>query len=258
MDTTAVIQRILTQRATRYGDSGPSLGPAGTARFRLESDRLRLGYARAAAGRSPELVARVVEYARSNRLPVQWSVVPQRAGETELAGALLAAGFHQTEDLLLMACEEYLATDRSPGITVAPIMNPQLMVAYEYGSRLCFYDEPHPPSRAVKQRATERWREVQGGWFRYYAAVAGGQLVAGCYCSLFEDVPTLMGVYTLPTARRQGVASQLLAFAVGDILSSDRDVCCLFVERPNPARHLYLKLGFVPLVDMVTFNLDAI
>jgi GNAT superfamily N-acetyltransferase len=199
----------------------------------------------------------VLRFARSRRLPVLWTVVPQRRGESELVAALLQAGFQNTEDLLLMACDSRVAGRSNPTITVSPILSRQLMQAYEYGSRLCFYGEPHPEEPAVSQRATERWSEQQAGWFSYYAALSGDHLLGGCYVSLFEDVPTIMGVYTLPEARKQGVASTLISHVVGDLLSTTRDVCCLFVERGNPARNLYLELGFVPLLDMMTFILDA-
>jgi GNAT superfamily N-acetyltransferase len=257
MDKQDVMGRIFTQRATRYRDAGPSLAPVGSARFRLEADRVRLAYASASPGKSRELVSMVVRFAGTRRLQIQWTVVPERPGETELVGALEEAGFHKTEDLLLMACNFRVAGTSSRNITVSLILNRQLMQAYEYGSRLCFYGESHPEESAVTQRATERWSEQQAGWFSYYAALESGRLLGGCYASLFEDVPTLMGVYTLPQARKQGVASQLISYVVGDLLTSDRDVCCLFVERDNPARDLYLELGFVPLADMITFNLDA-
>ncbi len=257
MDTKDVTRRILAQRAARYGDLGPDFGQAGTARFRLETDRLRLGYARAALGRSPELVARVIEFAQQRRRPVQWMVVPQRAGETELVAALEQAGFSKTEDLLLMACGEPISVPSSPGITISTLLNAEQMLAYEYANRLCFYDDTHPLAVAVKQRATDRWREQLGGWFRYYAAFVGDRLVAGCYASLFEDIPTIMGVLTLPEIRRQGVASQLLSTVASDLLGVERSACCLFVERRNPAQYLYRKLGFVHLVDMLTFNLET-
>jgi GNAT superfamily N-acetyltransferase len=183
--------------------------------------------------------------------------VPERRGETELVAALGDAGFQKTEDLLLMGCADRVTSMSSRNITVSPILNRQLMQAYEYGSRLCFYGEPHPEELAVTQRATERWNEAQAGWFTYYAALESGRLLGGCYASLFEDVPTLMGVYTLPQVRKQGVASQLVSYVVGDLLTSERDACCLFVERGNPARNVYLELGFVPLVNMITFFLDA-
>jgi GNAT superfamily N-acetyltransferase len=263
MDKQDVMDRIFAQRATRYRDAGPSLAPVGSARFRLEVDRVRLAFASVSPGRSRELVSMVVRFARARRLQLQWTVVPERTGETELVAALDEAGFQKTEDLLLMACNGRVAGNgriagtSSRAITVSPILNRQLMQAYEYGSRLCFYGESHPEETAVTKRATERWSEQQAGWFSYYAALESDRLLGGCYVSLFEDVPTLMGVYTLPQARKQGVASQLISYVVGDLLSSDRDVCCLFVERGNPARNLYLELGFVPLADMITFILDA-
>jgi GNAT superfamily N-acetyltransferase len=251
MDTQDVIDRILSQRSTRYRDAGPSLAPVGSARFRLEADRVRLAYASASPGKSRE------RYAGARRMQVLWTVVPERLGETELVAALEEAGFQRTEDLLLMACKNRLLGTSSRNITVSPILSRQVMQAYEFGSRLCFYGESHPEESAVTQRATERWSEQQAGWFSYYAALESGRLLGGCYASLFEDVPTLMGVYTLPEVRKQGVASQLISHVVGDLLTGDRDVCCLFVERGNPARSLYLELGFVPLVDMITFVLDA-
>jgi GNAT superfamily N-acetyltransferase len=257
MDNQDVMGRVFTQRASRYRDAGPSLAPVGSARFRLESGRVRLAYASALPGKSRELVSMILRFAGARRLQVQWTVVPERMGETELVAALEEAGFQKTEHLLLMACNSRVAGTSSRDITVSPILNRQLMQAYEYGSRLCFYGESHPEESAVTERAIERWTEQQAGWFSYYAALESGRLLGGCYASLFEDVPTLMGVYTLPQARKQGVASQLISYVVGELLTSDRDVCCLFVERGNPAMNLYLELGFVPLADMITFILDA-
>jgi hypothetical protein len=138
----------------------------------------------------------VVRFAEPRHLQVQWSVVPQRPGETELVAALAEAGFQKTEDLLLMACNDRVAGTSGRTITVSPILSRQVMQAYEYGSRLCFYGESHPEESAVTQRATERWSEQQAGWFSYYAALEAGRLLGGCYASLFEDVPTVMGVYT--------------------------------------------------------------
>ena len=277
MDTEDVLQRILRQRSIRYSESFPALVPLGRARFRQDGDRLRLAYASASPGRSNELAARIVTYARSQRLQVEWMVMPQRSGESELVPALVAAGFELTEDLFLMAHAQQPAltpalgaaettfsvkTAPSDGLhppvaaTIQPILNWQLMLAYEYGSRLCFYDEAAPSEVLVSQRATERWHEQQSGWYHYYAAVADNRLLGGCYVSLFEDVPTVMGVYTMPEARKRGVASRLLTRVVTDLEDRGRAVCCLFVERFNPAKNLYTELGFTPLTEMATYNLD--
>jgi GNAT superfamily N-acetyltransferase len=140
--------------------------------------------------------------------------------------------------------------------TIQPILNWQLMLAYEYGSRLCFYDEAQPRETLVSQRATERWHEQQSGWYHYYAAVNGNHLLGGCYVSLFEDIPTVMGVYTMPEARKRGVASRLLSRVVTDLEDKGHGVCCLFVERFNPAKNLYAELGFTPLTEMLTYSLD--
>ncbi|HEV8194437.1 MAG TPA: GNAT family N-acetyltransferase, partial [Ktedonobacterales bacterium] len=88
---------------------------------------------------------------------------------------------------------------------------------------------------------------------RYYQAQLHGKVVGGCYVSLFEDVPTLLGVYTLPEARRNGVATAMLTRAVEDSIRTGHQTCCLFVKHGNPAEHLYRQLGFVPLVDEQTY-----
>ena len=86
------------------------------------------------------------------------------------------------------------------------------------------------------------------------AAFAGGQYAGGCYISLYEDIPTVMGVYTLPQARRRGIARTLLTRVVDEIAASRGNLCCLLVERGNPAALLYRELGFVALVDLQTFT----
>jgi GNAT superfamily N-acetyltransferase len=203
--------------------------------------------------------------------------MPERSGESELVAALVATGFELGEDLFLMAHAKQPALTPALGgagsssalpsssgdgapppiaATIQPILNWQLMLAYEYGSRLCFYDEVAPREAVVSQRATERWHEQQSGWYHYYAAVSDNHLLGGCYVSLFEDIPTVMGVYTMPEARKRGVASRLLTRVVGDLEDKGHGVCCLFVERFNPAKNLYTELGFTPLTEMLTYSLD--
>jgi GNAT superfamily N-acetyltransferase len=273
MNREDVLRRILKQRAIRYTEHIPALVPVGTARFRLEFDRVRLAYASVPPGQAPEAVARVVDFARQRHLQVQWLVVPQRPGEAELIPALQDSGFDLAEDLLLMAhatlkngaaSRESGHLSRTPAdrpgtyqTTIQPIALQNHMLAYEYGSRLCFYGEAEPVETMVSQRAVERWQEQQAGWYRYYAALDGQRLVGGCYASLFEDIPTVMGVYTMPDARRRGVAGQLVTHVVCDLAGTGRQVCCLFVERHNPAKNLYTELRFVPLVDMLTYTRSA-
>lgn len=253
MDTQDIAQRILRQRTERYQDPGPSLAPAGTARFRVESGRLRVAYASARPGQGQTLVRMVLRFARLRHMQVHWSVVPGRAGEEELTAALLDEQFERIENLLLMAHEGVILAETPVQVTVGPITSWHVMWEYEYGSRQCFYGEMRPSDALVSQRAGERWREHERGWCRYYAAHLDGRLVGGCYISLFERVPTLMGVYTLPEARRQGIATALIARAIHDTLTAERRDCCLYVEHGNPAEHLYRSLGFVALFDTQTY-----
>ncbi|MBF6590368.1 MAG: GNAT family N-acetyltransferase [Ktedonobacterales bacterium] len=253
MDIQDITRRILIQRRSRFPDAGPVLQPAGEARFRHEGSRLRVAFASARAGLAGEMVARVLRYARARGLGVQWVVVPQRLGEEELPAALTAAGFHLTESLLLMAHEGPIRASVNPAISTSPIVTWQAMLDYEHGSREAFFDDPSPVEMAVLQRARDRWREQEHGWCRYYIALLHGRMVGGCYISLFEEIPTIMGVYTVAGARRQGVATALLAHAIAETIRPGHDICCLFVRHGNPAEHLYYRLGFAGLLDEDTY-----
>lgn len=253
MDIQEIARRILVQRTERYTDAGPPLDQAGSARFRVESARLRVAYATARQGRAQELVRAVVRYARSHRMQVQWSVVPGRAGEEELQSALLAEGFRMTENLLLMAHEGPIRASVDARIVLTSITTWQAMWLYEFGSRRSFYDDPRPSDPLVSQRAGERWREHERGWCSYFAAFVDGKQVGGCYVSLYEDIPTLMGVYTLAEYRGHGVATAMLAYVVANVIQSGNPIVCLYVEHGNPAEQLYRQLGFVPLLDTQTF-----
>lgn len=256
MDTQEVTRRILRQRMERYQDTSPALGSLGTARFRSEAGVLRVGFASITSKRATEAVRVVTEFARHHQLQVQWLVVPQRAGEEELAAALTTVGFTLTDDLQLMAHRGPVRApvEANAEVDVQHIGTWEAMWRYEYGNRQSFYDEAQPSEAAVTQRARERWHEQERGWCRYFAAFAGGQYAGGCYISLYEDIPTVMGVYTLPQARRRGVARTLLMHVVDEIAVSRGDLCCLLVERGNPAALLYRELGFVALVDLQTFT----
>ena len=254
MDTHDIAQRILIQRTGRYTDHGPELGQCGSARFRYETGRLRVAYASAHPGKAGELTATVQRFAQIRGIQVQWTVVPTQTGEEGLPEALSAAGFARTENLLLMAHEGHIAAPSPhPRLAVAPIVGWQEMWNYEYCSRVCFYGDTHPPHTLVNQRAGERWNEHERNWCRYYVARLSGDIVGGCYISLFEDIPTIMGVCILQEARGQGAATALLARAVADVISTANPFTCLFVEHGNPAEKLYCGLSFIPLCDSQTY-----
>ncbi|HKV85579.1 MAG TPA: GNAT family N-acetyltransferase [Ktedonobacterales bacterium] len=254
MDTQAITRSILVQRMERYTDTGPSLDGAGRACFRRESSRLRVAYASVYPGYARNLIRSVLRYVRPRGMSVQWSVIPELAGEAELGPALVAERFRQIEHLLLMARDGALSAPSNDAITVRPVRTREDMRLYERGSRVCFYDEPNPSDVVLEHRAGDRWREHEQGWCRYYLARIGDRLAGGCYVSVWEDVPTIMGVYTMPYARRQGVATALLAHTATATITPRKPAYCLYVEHGNPAELLYRRLGFAPLVDTDTYE----
>lgn len=247
-------RRILLQRMNRFPDAGPDMLPVGGARYRQEGGRLRVGFASIAPGMAANAVRRVLLYAGARGVQVQWIVVPQRPGEEELPDALLAAGFEPGEKLLLMGHVGRLDVPVNPRVVVSPIQSWQEMWEYEYGSRQSFFDDPQPLSTVVSPRARDRWREQEHGWCRYYVARIDGRIAGGCYTSLFEDIPTIMGVYTNAPYRQQGVATALLRRTISDLVRPGHEACCLFVRHGNPAENLYRELDFVPLADELAFS----
>ena len=253
MNIEDIKNRVLAQRVNRYPDAGPDLAGAGYARYRQETGRLRVAFASIRPGREAFAIEQTQRFARQRGIEVQWVVVPNRSGEDHLPDALHAAHFRMDENLLLMAHGGFVVAPRNPVVTVSIIETQQAMWQYEYGSRQAFFDEDHPAEAAVSQRARERWREHEHGWCRYYAAALQGRAVGGCYVSLFEEIPTILGVYTVAAARRHGVATALLERAVADLAHNGRWTSCLFVKHGNPAELLYRQLEFVPLMDEQTW-----
>lgn len=245
LPATDLLRRILAQRAQRFSDPGPELGPLGVARFRLEATRLVVAFADIPANALSEAITRVVQHVRARGLGAVWSVTNDQPDRESLTGALVAHGFKLDERLILMARRGPLSAPLNPAISVSPVTSFAAMRQYEYGSRGAFYDDPTPEESLVTARASERWRQQEErGWFRYYTASLGATIVGGLYISRWEEAPTIMGVYTLASVRRQGVATAALTRAIDDLLAAGRDAYCLYVKDGNPARRLYEELSF--------------
>jgi GNAT superfamily N-acetyltransferase len=254
-----ILRRIMAQRVQRYADSGPDLAPIGSARFRKDGTRLLIAYAVVTPGKVDSAVSRVISYTRLHGLRPIWNIISEGTGEEELPNALRARGFTLDERLILMARQGELNAhiNVNSAIAISPITTWTAMLAYERGSRRSFYNDPIPEDSLVIARARERWRQQEMGWYRYYAASLDNHLVGGLYVSLWEDVPTLMGVYTLDTARRQGVATTTMASVIHDLTQAGRNAYCLYVKDGNPAERLYHELGFQALATEETYTLDT-
>jgi ribosomal protein S18 acetylase RimI-like enzyme len=251
-----ILRRITAQRAQRYTDVGPDLMPFGSARFRLDGARLLVAYASVAPDQANGAVERVASYTRLRGLRAIWTLMSEEPEDEALRVALRAQGFVLDERLILMARQGEMRVRVNPLVSVSPITAWPAMWAYARGSRQAFYNDPSPDDDLVTARARERWRQQDMGWYRYYAASLDNHIVGGLYVSMWEDVPTIMGVYTLDTVQRRGVATTAIAFAVHDLMQVGRNTYCLYVKDDNPAQRLYRALGFQTLAIEETYSLE--
>jgi GNAT superfamily N-acetyltransferase len=257
MNMQDVTRRILEQRMQRYPSVVPGLSDVGTAPCRLDGSRLQVAFATARAAGGAKLASTVLGYCAVHQYQLLWHVMPQRPGEAELVGALTGLGVHLAESQHVMAHEGRVELVPNPRVTIVSIESLQAMLTYEEGSRAAFFDDPYPIDTLIERRARERMYEQERGWCRYYATHLDGQPVGGCYYTLYEDIPTIMGVYTSGGARNQGVAGTLLARIVNELCESGSAHCCLYVRQGNPAERLYRSLGFLPLLEEHTFESDS-
>ena len=257
MDTADLIARITRQRLQRFFETVPGVESLGHVPCRPDGPRLHVAFATPAQGAGAALVDAVLAYCRAQGLAVDWTVIPSRAGEAELEAPLRAHGLRVEEHQRLMVREGPITVAPSPRVAIVPIDTLDAMIVYEAGSRASFFHDQAPLREAVERRARQRFDEQARGWCRYLAAYLDNHPVGGCYYTRWEDVPTIIGVYTVPQARRQGVATALVSQVVRTLWSEGHQACCLFVHNGNPAEQIYRGIGFIPVVDEYTYSRDA-
>jgi GNAT superfamily N-acetyltransferase len=257
MDTADLIARITRQRLQRYFEAVPGVEQLGHVPCRPDGPQLHIAFASARPGAAPALVEAVLAYCGHQGLAVDWTVTPSRAGEAELQAPLFARGLRVEEHQRLLAREGPITLAPNPRVTVAPIDTLDAMMVFEAGSRASFFQDQAPPRDAVERRARQRFDEQARGWSRYLAVHLDNRPVGGCYYTRWEDVPTIIGVYTVQSARRQGVATALVSHVVHALWSTGNPACCLFVRDGNPAERIYRAIGFVPLLDEYTYSRDV-
>jgi GNAT superfamily N-acetyltransferase len=255
VDLTALTEAVLTQRRERMNDTGPSLRSIGTAHFQISGGTLIVGSAQPRAGKADEMVARVGRFARERWLAVQWTFTHGR-DDAQLEAALVQHQYVARETLRLMGrIGALIEADRPASeITVAPVATLQEMQAYERISSWSFNNQQHPSLDHVLVRGRERWDEQQARWYQYYLGRWRGEPASGAYVSLWERVPTIYGVATIPPARKHGVAGHVLRYLVRETLALGFVWTCLYVTVGNPAERLYQNLGFTALLEQTTYQ----
>ncbi len=255
MDLSSLAQTMITQRRERMHDAGPSLRGAGSAYFQFNGGMLLVGEAQVRPGKGEEMVERVIRFARERWLAISWTILHGQ-DSAELRQALAHQGFVHRETLRLMGCIGGLITPSAQpaAVVVQPVKDIAQMQQYERISSWGFNHQEYLSPEYVQMRARERWDEQESRWYQYYLGFLNGNPVSGAYVSLWEQVPTIYGVATIPPARRQGVAGWVLRVLVQDVLRAGFPWSCLYVAAGNPAQMLYESLGFTPLLEQTTLQ----
>lgn len=108
---------------------------------------------------------------------------------------------------------------------------------------------------ALEQTAQDPWSAAQlaeelagqqtGGAARLFVAAQTGRVLGLAVFQLAADEASLYTLTVAPVARRQGVARQLLGYALNALHAEGAAVCFLEVRASNlPALALYESLGF--------------
>lgn len=255
VDLQALAEAVLVQRQERMTDHGPPLRGIGTARYQMNGSSIQVSAPLVRPGRAHEMVDRIIRYARERWYAISWTVTADRDDPT-LSDALRQQGFTVRETLKLMGRIGPLSdlARSTPDITVGPVRIIEEMQAYERISSWGFSHQPNPSQDHVVMRGRERWDEQHARWYQYYLGRLRGEPASGAYVSLWERVPTIYGVVTLPSARNQGVAGQVMRYLVHDTLALGFPWTCLYVAVGNPAENLYRSLGYIPLFEQTTFQ----
>ena len=255
MNLTALAEAVLAQRQERMNDSGPSLRGVGSARFQVSGGTLIVGNVQMRANKADEFVERVIRFARERWLAISWTITHGR-DDHYLEAVLYQHQFYKRETLRLMGRIGPLIEASLPAtdVVVTPVNSIAEMQAYERISSWGFNHQQFPSADHVQLRGRERWDEQQARWYQYYLGRMRSEPVSGAYVSLWEQVPTIYGVATIPPARQHGVAGHVLRYLVRETLQNGFGWTCLYVAVGNPAELLYQSLGYSGLLDQTTLQ----
>lgn len=181
----------------------------------------------------------------------QWRVVHTDGFTPDAFLARLALnGFKERPVTIQMVLKDQLS-DRGPPVELSPVVDDADWAALQ---RLVAADHAEGRRTGDTRLSPEFTNNVVAGYrlksesHHFHLVIRNGEPVAyGAYAAGPNGVGMIEDLFTLPIARRQGVATSMIA-AFSDRLRS-RDCHTIFLgalasERP---KHLYARLGFRPL-----------
>ena len=247
-----VISYLRDRRATFFfGDPGPALPSGLSARWRLSRHDPHgwhanmVGFIDGSVAQLPILLDVAVRWFDHYRVDT-WLDADEFGVMFRQHDLLEAWAFQLVDDWDAMVCRYSCVEARNPSVAVdlAESMDDIDLAAWiaeqtDRGAPIA-RDDP-----GVQRRKARFWREYSDWGYRFAIARLEGQ-PAGTARLTNEELPLVVGVATLPEARRQGVATSLTDLLTREALRR-RGICALYVERGSQAARIYARLGYKPL-----------
>ncbi len=258
MDDHVAISYLRNRRATYFfGDAGPSLPTGLAARWRLSPSDPR-GWQANMVGfieGPPDRLGEVLDTAMNWFTPYgvdAWVDVDEYGVLFRHQELIDSRGFRLNDDWDAMLCRGLVRPELSSRIDLRFVQDKADILTAAWITEQTHRREPVTCDDAgVQRRMTRYWREHTDRQSSFVVATLDGQ-PAGTARVTNEELPVIVGVVTLPTARGRGVATAVTAALALQALA-EQGACALYAERGSQAARIYRRLGFVPLFRMRTW-----
>lgn len=259
MDNQSAI-RFLRHRRSAYffGDAGPSL-PAGTsARWRLTPGDPQgwhanvVGFVEAPVTRLPDVLDIACAWFDDHGTDT-WVDGDDQGVLFQHQQLITARGFRLSDDLEAMICRRNLDMPFRSNLAIRPATDQASLEIAAWIAEQNDVALPLARGHFAVQRRLRRYRRERADWnYRFVVAYLDGEPV-GTARLTDEEVPVVVGVATLPAARRRGVATAITTALTARAVA-ERGACALYVERDSEAQRIYRKIGYEPLYRSRTWR----
>ncbi|HEY4025016.1 MAG TPA: GNAT family N-acetyltransferase [Candidatus Dormibacteraeota bacterium] len=165
-----------------------------------------------------------------------------------LAPGLLAAGYHQEHDLLMVLAG--VPEQAVPGVAVerVPLAALDRAVARSWTEQY-----PDVLEAELRQLVERRAVTAAACELSSHAVRVDGEVVAWCHLYRVGGEAQVENVNTLPAWRGRGFAKAVVLDAVAAALEAGCDLVFLVADRDDWPQHLYERLGFSPAGEQHSF-----
>lgn len=115
-------------------------------------------------------------------------------------------------------------------------------------------DEQKSEFVSMQFNAQHTFYQQQFNQASFDIVLLGEQMIGRLYVDRREQEIRIIDIAILPDYRRQGIGQQLLQTLLNEAAQSDKAVT-IHVEKNNPARSLYDRLGFDEIEDQGVYSL---